>query len=151
VSLSRATLWTNLRAAVQAAWPEITTDGIYRAREFAMIPFEQKVASGGLPCVVIDMDLRAGDEFHGLANFDEDGKATIYYIVDDATLPDALDTKLETLRDYLYDTGVTDAQVINQPETSDSMELPLNRVFMMRQWPVWAGAVVCRLVYGEQA
>lgn len=144
------TIFDNVRAAIGTGWPECKPNGIYTALEVVTVSMNKKAESSQLPFAAFDYEPGEGTEW-GIDNEVDDGELTVYYVTSDGTTIPALLQKLESLRDTLYDTGITNAQVIGFPSVSISFQLPLNQYFASTQRPFRCGAVRCRLITGTTA
>ena len=152
-----ANFHVNLRAAlrkrVAQVWPDCVTGGIYTSTmRFTRVMFEDKVAS--LPCAVLEFNLLpdTAGQWGGDAIVDQ-GEVTIYRIVADSEDEEELLDKLEQLRVSLVNTDPvyvnTTAQCIDQGQISDSFNLPINQFLITTQRPFVAGAVIVRVVVGD--
>lgn len=141
-----------VRKRVSQVWTDCVTGGIYTSTmRFARVLFEDKVAS--LPVAVVEFNLLpdTSGRWCGDAIVDE-GEVTIYRIVNDSEDEEELLEKLELMRRALIDTDpfyIQAAQVIDQPQISDSMQLPINQFLLTTQRPFVAGAVIARIVAGD--
>src|SRR4030095_9982618 len=90
--------------AIISVDPAAETNGIYRLRQLAQIPFERKVEAGQLPLYVLSFAMSASSQMLADGTF-ESGTVTIYriYEVDEAGggLDGAMDFAL-TLKRALY-------------------------------------------------
>jgi hypothetical protein len=140
-----------LVSRVLFVWPEVKANGIYRSRELARIDWTQKSASD-LPLCVLDFDPVPATEW-GLTPRADTVTVSIYRVVGDSESSATLLEKLEQLRLALWpDDGsnpLAYGQVLEYPAVSDSMDLPVNRYFLMTAKPCYAGAVVARVLMGE--
>lgn len=140
-----------LRSAINTAWPEVATNGVYLGVEAQKVQWEPRVEAGGLPLAIIEYEFREDDRW-GLANRSESGPVTVYYLCTDATHVESglLGGKLETLRAQIRSSDLgANAQVLTNPRPSVSGSLPLNVYFARSQRPYWAGAVQFEALVGE--
>jgi hypothetical protein len=144
------TLRTGIRAAILAAWPACGDGGIYTTLQVARLTLDAKAVAGTLPFAAFEYVAQTSEQY-GLTNRVVDGTLTVYYVATDDTSPDELLAQLETLRDYLHDNGIAGGQVVGHPWVSDSLDLPLNRYFFNTARPFISGAVLVRVIAGEQA
>jgi hypothetical protein len=140
-----------LLTLVGTAWPEVVANGIYRGRDLARIPFDEKAGTGELPLVVLDLEAAPNGEW-GLANRVDAITARIYRVGADSESPDDLVEALEGLRAALWPTGfsgaMTSARILDYPEVSDSLETTPNRYFLMTGKPFYSGMVTVRMIAG---
>lgn len=140
-----------LRSAIGTVWTDVPAKGIYLDVQLMRVPWEAKVAAGGLPLAFVEYVLRP-DPRWGLANRSESGQVTVYYLCADSTLVESgvLGTKLEALRAQIRsgDLGAN-AQVLTNPTCSVSAGLPPNQYFGQSDRPYWAGAVSFEVLIGE--
>lgn len=150
-----ADFWSALVEVIGDTWPEVKPNGIYRAREMARIDWEKQVKQRGFPLCVVDMAPLPSSEW-GVANRAEEFTVTFYRIVgpNDADDAIALTEALEAFRSVLWPDDQSNplarGQVIEYPAISDSMTLPANALFLRSTIPCYAGAVIARMVVGEQ-
>lgn len=141
-------------ALTGSTWTEARANGVYRSRELAFLDFDEKARAGELPLALVDLAPAPSGEW-GLANRVDAVQVTVYYVCTDATSPDQLIEKLETLRTALWPDdssgALTAGQVIEYPAVSDSISLEVNRYLLNRQLPYFCGAVVAQVVAGETA
>lgn len=136
----------SLRTSVATAWTDCPANGILLPIQMRN-NLEAKLAKGQVPFAVLDVQF--SEEGWSAHEQEDAGNCFFYYVVTDGTSWDGLVTKLETLRDYLYDTGATDACIINNPICRYDMGLPLNQYFFATRTPLFAGAVVARVHIAE--
>ncbi len=144
---------TALRKRVAQIWPDCATGGIYTSTmRFARVMFEDKTSV--LPVAVLEFNLLPDTEgqWGGDAIVDK-GEVTIYRIAADSEDEEELLENLERLRVSLMDSDPvyinTTVQCIDQAQVSDSMQLPINQFLLTTQRPFVAGAVIVRVVVGD--
>lgn len=139
-------LFDGLRAAIKAAWPDIT--GIWHAAEIATVPWPQLMEDGELPVAVMISELEPTSR-RGLVNLADEGLVTLYYVDRNTAGIEGLAETLQTLRSRLRLVGLGDAgQVVGYPKASWSMDLPANRYFLDNGRPLLAGAVIATITCG---
>lgn len=148
--------WEALVAVIGETWADVKPNGIYRSRELARIDWEKQARQRGFPLCVVDMAPDVSGQY-GARNRVEVVDTAIYRIVgpDDAEDAIALTESLEALRTVLWpdDRSVNPldfGQVERYPKISDSMELPVNRLFLRAAIPCYSGAVLTRIIIGQQ-
>lgn len=146
-------LRTAMRKRVAQVWPDCVTGGIYTSTmRFTRVMFEDKATS--LPCAVLELNLQPDVNGRwGADNIVDEGEVTIYRIVGDSEDEEELLANLERMRKSLLDSDPiyidAQAQCIDQAAISDSFNLPINQFLITTQRPFVAGAVIVRIVAGD--
>lgn len=138
-----------LRTAIVAVWTDAAANGVYFDVELTNTTLETIASENRFPFAAIAVSFAEGD--WTAANQEEVGTASIYYVAKDSVSMSAMWTKLEALRDYLYDNAITGCLLIGNPVTQYNLFTPLQAYFMSVGRPLRAGEV--RLVFhcGESA
>jgi hypothetical protein len=140
-----------LRAVIISVDPAAETNGIYRLRQLAQIPFERKVEAGQLPLYVLSFAMNASSQMLADGTF-ESGTVTIYriYEVDEAGggLDGAMDFAL-TLKRALYNQPLAAGEVMGWPSGPLMDENVVNAFFLMTQRPLWADPITVPLMLSE--
>lgn len=151
-----STFWTEIRAAIGSAWPDVLPvnlgRGIHRAVSIQKLDWQSiglDSNSVGRPYAVVVYSARQADNL-ALAAQQYDADVEIFYIVPDTSgVAAAIDTKLEALGDALYAYEFADGvQFVDVTAYDNSESNAANRVFLALNVPFSAGSVRCRFYVG---
>ena len=139
----RVPLEDALRAAVLAAWPEVTVGGVYQGYD-AFREAWDVLQARNTTLVVLDITTEP-------ATFPADARAEmntckIYYVASDATDKRALAVKTSVLADYLYLNPLSVGQLRGNPSTAMDRQDPINSLFIDTQKPWFVGCVTAMVL-----
>lgn len=138
-------LRTGIITVINATWPDLTA--IDHPQELARIPWERATFPR---CV---LDLNPVPYHQGARTAREDlVTTTISRVMKDNETRAELLEHLESLRLAFWPDNrshpVTDAQVMEYPQVTDSMALPVNSFFLNSGRPYYCGAVIVKIRAG---
>jgi hypothetical protein len=139
-----------IRARVEAAWPEVITNGIFYPDQAASFSFEAVADAEALPYAVIDItQVETSDEW-GMGNRVDAGPAFVFYVAQDDFNPETMEAKLDTLRAALYTSGLSEGQVIGWPDIdAEPEDVPAHLYFRASVRPFRVGVCEFQVIVGE--
>lgn len=135
-----------VRAAVQAAWPEV--EGVWEAPEIAGETLDRIENQDQIPYAVVDIDTGPGDDEGALDDCTTAGVLTVYYVAR-AGKASSLRARLAVLAAYFWEHDLAAGQLLGKPYPNWSMRLPLATYFANNRKPFTTGAVIARFLLTE--
>lgn len=141
-------MWALLRATINTVLPQVTADGIYRARQVAKKGYDTLKA----PYVIVTIGEAAESDFAPVNAVAWMPKISIYYVQDDQEKTDnaaLVENELNALGSYFRNTPLSYGQVITVSKPDVEADNPINVTLLKGKIPRTGGSVDIDFLFGR--
>lgn len=138
------TLKTEVRAAIEAVWADVSATEVYETYQAGRIPIDAQ----SMPYAVFEMD-RTVRANYGMAIEAYEVQVTCMYVAAGQGDAAAVRAKAEAMRDYLFSTGLSSVQVLDIDLLDWSEAQASVAQFMARSELIDVASVTFTAIVGE--
>lgn len=138
-------LVTDLRALLATNWSEVKANGIWEYRHINMVPWQDLT----LPYAVMVFPEFTTDDRWGVTNDAYSGQVELYYVGEDLGEASTQITKMETVRTYLIQNGLTGALIPIVSDVTWNDDIEPNIIFRDKNYTSRASRLTVEIVVGE--